>query len=970
MRIKAFCIGILLSMTLSIAVYGALPSKPDFAFPKTVNKNAEKQLKAAMKRNDGPATVRALLDLGLARTEIDPDQFESTMRYFSEVAAEVKDPATRAMIQLARASAENNGTLLQATVSEYADILRKTKTFPWRNVVIANETFFPTLYDFAVATTSDTHSAMVDEAIAYDSVRPLPLVYLLLRRENDFKQRLKLYHKFKDTDAAIYTLLGLTERAWDLDERKQVYPLLVENRELSSEIKGAIDYIVRPNINIDANNVVALNSPLEVKINATCLNRAKLRVAMKNPRQTVVKVIDLNFKGQGVFQADTTVVLQFNEFGIYELTPEFDGMTTRFPGRLTVHVTDFLLSRPVFGNKRLPATALNAINGKVLDDVTIRTEGNRINGRRGKDIYSPSLHFYANNGDPAKHPERLHANVLTDRAIYHPGDTLRFAATLMSVNGTARALASGRNASVILRNANYQPVDTLNLISDDFGRITGEFKLPADGLTGHFTLGIDNYGYASVMVSDYKAPTFIPELKATRIDSVTVELTGSAIGLNGFPLADASVALEIDKLPIWVWYRTFPQFRSAETIATDTVMADASGRFSARITIPAGMNLRAAAAVTSPTGETRTADAFIPFYRYHIEGQAASCIEAGKAPVFTVIDADGNRADVELQTELISTTDSTVTVPDKDWTNVPSGAYTLRVSAHEAADLTFETTVYRQSDAMPPVTSALFVPVTEVAPGSRLMVGTSFADSNILLTVWTPDSILQQRRLTPEQGNFFIDVTLPEGVDDATMTLLTLRNYRFTTHNIRISRPDALRNLKIEITSLRDHMVPGQSETWTLRVTDNLGTPARAAMMVDVYSKALDALQPFSWHFDTPGISGSYLHFNNAPSYSSGASNSSRIARIDNPADTYPRFNLYDRMWQSTGEKVFYSLTSTMPANAKFRVRGVRSMAKEAKMADSGASNGNIMYDEAAADTAVEDEMAETESTKKVCFKN
>ncbi|MDE6166054.1 MAG: hypothetical protein K2F58_03055, partial [Muribaculaceae bacterium] len=76
--------------------FGATPSKPDFAYPKTVSKNAEAQLKSALKKNNGPEIVRSLLDYGLAQTAINPDKLDATMKFYTSTAAKVKDPATKA----------------------------------------------------------------------------------------------------------------------------------------------------------------------------------------------------------------------------------------------------------------------------------------------------------------------------------------------------------------------------------------------------------------------------------------------------------------------------------------------------------------------------------------------------------------------------------------------------------------------------------------------------------------------------------------------------------------------------------------------------------------------------------------------------------------------------------------------------------------------------------------------------------
>lgn len=932
--------------------FGATPSKPDFAYPKTVSKNAEAQLKSALKKNNGPEIVRSLLDYGLAQTAINPDKLDATMKFYTSTAAKVKDPATKAMIQLARADAESNDSLAADAITRYDTALKATPTELWKSVVNADVRFFPTLYDFAVAGIAADNDSIRAAAMAYDADRPYPLVYLELLQADNFDEYKAICNKFAGKPAEIYPLFEMARSAGSLDERKEAYAMLKSRQNADPAVAKAIKYLTRPSLTVQANNIVGRGKPLTVKVRAVCLNSASLRVTMDKPTPKTIRTIDLKFDGSGVFEADTTLEISFENYGRYSVTPLFSASQGKNSNsdRLNITVTDFLISKPLFGSKKeFPAMALDVINGALQPDVSIRVNDHRISASRGADIYTPEIYYY--NGYTPGNDVSYNASILTDRAIYHPGDTLRFAATLMSTKGRARKLDSGHKVTVMLRNANYERIDSVNAVSDDFGRISGSFLLPTDGLTGRFTVLIEEGGSASVMVTDYKAPTFDVELKAVRIDSTTVELKGNATGYNGFPIADAKVALTVNKLPDWIWLRDFRNFRGSEVIATDTVTTDAAGNFTARISVPAGTNINATATASSPTGESHDAHCFIPFYRYHIEGAIGPFTEAGKVPHFSAIDSEGNRADVDLKLSLLSQSDSVRITPDEGWINVPSGKYTVSVEADNAAPCIFETEVYRPTDAMPPSTSALFVPVTKAVPGTRLLAGTSFADSHILLTTCSADSIIEQRWLTPSQGNFFIDITLPDGVDDAIMTLHTLRDYRFESCDIRISRPDAVRDLKVEISSMRDKVTPGDRETWTLRVTDNLGRPVEAALMLDVYSKALDALAPFNWGFRLPYVYSPRLSFNDGSSYRTYASINGSVAPVNNPAGTTCGFNLYGRRWPYVVEEIFSCVKQTSRSL----------MMKSAAMNDYGSADMMLAEPEAAIaeDSDIEESVAD-----------
>ncbi len=913
---KAFLGLLLLSASTG---FGALPAKPDFAFPKTVSSNAQSQLKAAEKSNDGPATVRALIDYSLAQIAINPDRSENMLTMMSEVEQRAKQPVTKAMIQLLRAKLGLSDSLAADAVNRYCAELRATETRLWEGVVEADSRFFPTLYDFAIGANPNLPDSIINAAITYNHNRPFPLIYLEQRRAHGFHELSELYKRFAAEPAGLYPMLGMAQAASNLDERKEAYALLSALPDPGDEVKRAISYLQRPDIHIEHNSIVGRGKELKIKVEVTCLNNAAIDVEMVKPTPKKLKSIALNFPGHGVWKADTTVTITLNEYGEYRLTPRFDSLKERHPSQGRVTVTDFLLSQQSFGKQQSPVLALDVINGAEQQGVSFTKIRNQVKGSRGADVYSPSI--YSGSYEPSQE-QRLFANILTDRAIYPPGDTVRFAATIMKARGTARSLASGQQAKITLRNANYEEIDSMRLTADDFGRINGAFTLPQEGLTGNFSLRIGDYGYFSFTVADYKAPTFEVELKAERIDSTTVELRGSAVGYNGFPIADARVALSIAKLPDWVWYRTFRSMKN-ETVATDTVNADANGQFSAILTVPDGTNLAATASAASPTGETHDADTFIPQYKYFIDGEIGSYTNALTPPAFKVRGAENKLVDRPLSVMLITPADTIY--PDPTWANVPSGAYNIIVTCDGARRAEFETQVYRPTDKMPPTESGLFIPVSAVKPGDSLLVGTSFADSHIRMVKWTSDAIIEEKWLTPEEGNFFVDISLPDTINDATLTFHTLRNYRFEERIVHISRPDVARRLNLKIKSIRDHITPGETERWTINVDNNLGQAQKAAVMLLVYSRALDALKPLSWHFSTPPVWGRNLNFADASSYADNTYNSV-TPRLDSPfAGVSAKFNLWGQHWpylyeNGYGERVM--LTSMKMAAGAIKIRG------------------------------------------------
>lgn len=59
---------------------------------------------------------------------------------------------------------------------------------------------------------------------------------------------------------------------------------------------------------------------------------------------------------------------------------------------------------------------------------------------------------------------------------------------------------------------------------------------------------------------------------------------------------------------------------------------------------------------------------------------------------------------------------------------------------------------------------------------------------------------------------------------------------------------------------MRNRITPGDTENWSVTVTDNTGRPTEAAMIFDMYAKDLDTLAPLSWRSQRPIGANRTLH--------------------------------------------------------------------------------------------------------------
>ncbi|WP_333820752.1 alpha-2-macroglobulin family protein [Ohtaekwangia sp.] len=193
--------------------------------------------------------------------------------------------------------------------------------------------------------------------------------------------------------------------------------------------------------------------------------------------------------------------------------------------------------------------------------------------------------------------------MFTDRSIYRPGQTVYFKGILIKTKGKKSTVVGGEHVEVLLEDVNGQEVGSQRLKTNAFGSFSGEFTLPASGLTGEYSLYADedyeseskfyddydfDYEELEISVEEYKRPTFEAAFKPVKetfqvYDTVTV--TGTAIAFNGAKVSGARVSYHVRRVvryPRWYyWYNHYADEREQE-IASGQSITDKNGEAAIR----------------------------------------------------------------------------------------------------------------------------------------------------------------------------------------------------------------------------------------------------------------------------------------------------------------------------------------------------------------------------------------------------
>ena len=541
-------------------------------------------------------------------------------------------------------------------------------------------------------------------------------------------------------------------------------------------------------------------------------------------------------------------------------------MVNRINGDYFLMVVDTDSSKPVEG---ATVTVRKDEDGKIIK--SLRTDANgyaMLNSLNDYGYYyfqaivgndhSRSLSTWLNNTstDDNRH---LKASVFTDRGVYRPGETVNFAVAAYISGVRFLETAKKKSLTVELRNTADETIASKALQTDEFGRVSGSFTLPTDGLTGTFLLvvvsGNKQVWWKGIEVSEYKAPTFFIEIdreKSELSDLRHVLIKGKAMTFSQMPLAETDVKVALSESFSWWWDDM--DFSDYET----TVATDSNGEFSIRVpaecfsAAKGEIFVNAKVSATDSRGETQTASAILKM------GKLASL------PMLDNITANADKP-VALSQDLknfdnltYEITDSASNVvkkgalsPDNitiDANNIASGEYTVTVSIPDGSGSTsFRLRLYRFSDAMPAFDTPMLVDKDadiKCAADGSFSLNWGNSRPHWFFYVIACDGNVTDYGWHHAEAGMHKFTGKAEFAPRGSSCLCLYWTDKHETKSAFITLTPATPQDSIEIVAetFRDNITPGGKETWKLRIKNNNGKTFRSAVIANMYDAALNSI--------------------------------------------------------------------------------------------------------------------------------
>lgn len=660
-------------------------------------------------------------------------------------------------------------------------------------------------------------------------------------------------------------------------------------------------------------------------------------------------------------------------------------------------VRDRMSGKPVKGAKIVIYDRKYPLSYQITDSVftdhqgraTTRQQGDCFQVMNKENKQGDLFNLYNYNSEIPELSSQL--ELITDRKIYRPGQTVYFKGISWDSSPDSLYLNTDKKYNVIFRDANYKEITNKDFVTNDFGSFSGEFTIPAQSLNGNFTLWAGN-GQTNITVADYKRPefeiTFAPSDPNYSIGD-TIRIKGHINSFSGVNLSDNTLRYQIKG------YTPYFMSTNGNVIEQGISQTDGQGNFEFKFKAKAPAThpwirgryfYKITVSATDPKGETQEASTEIAVSpkEHVLTIQTPDIINKEKINhiYFILNDAEQNKiprtvkytiaelnasGKISQGTELSDTLVGKIVntgelrLLQKDsiqpvFKNYPSGAYLLTAicEGQESKTIFY---LYAPGDKYPPISTYnwLVKEKTDCKPGENAQVifGTSVKDAHILIETYSVDRLIKQEQKVISNKNILFEIPYKEIEGNQIWLVISyIKDDNYVQNVIEIKKVKENRKLTLQTKVFRDKLVPGQKEEWEFRVMNAKGEGVLAEILAVMYDASLDKIQANSWQF-TPGylpvyfrggwenpytpIGTYHLLYYNPPF--------SKQPNFKIPAFRFDQLNTYSLYPQISGfRNAILSEYGVMPSNSakgsistdqSIRIRGNSRYAKSADVAES-----------------------------------
>ena len=397
----------------------------------------------------------------------------------------------------------------------------------------------------------------------------------------------------------------------------------------------------------------------------------------------------------------------------------------------------------------------------------------------------------------------VHGNLFTDRGIYRPGQTIHASALLYAMLGDETHVVKEGCYLFILRTPDGKETVSDTLSPGGMGTLTFDFILPAACKLGTCHLSLKDarqrrsytvVASQSVQVEEYKRPTYSV---AFQKDTTTYTAKDSITALlkaetfAGITVAEAKVSYTLEVAKQRFFYWGNSRWQTVESKDTQT------------------------------NGQGQASIAFRPSVYGLVKEYMENAYEGEKLLVRIKANVTDNAGESH------------------------------QTSIHYVIPLKPK----KKAEAEKP--DPLKLSRKEAYPGESIDIDYTPEDKEAYVFYYmvAGEKVIDQAQQLVGETLHKRIVCQKEWGDGATVTVFYVKNGRVHREQKTITVPKPDKKLNLTWHTFRDHLTPGQQETWTLTVKDKQEKGVDGAeVLASMYDASLDELSSFGWRFSIPFV--------------------------------------------------------------------------------------------------------------------
>jgi uncharacterized protein YfaS (alpha-2-macroglobulin family) len=512
---------------------------------------------------------------------------------------------------------------------------------------------------------------------------------------------------------------------------------------------------------------------------------------------------------------------------------------------------------------------------------------------------------------PQPQQDRKEIALFTDRAIYRPGQKVFFKGILLkrNVNGIPALDNQGDEVEIVFKDVNYQDVIKKTFFANEFGSISGELNIPVSGLTGRFTIEARNkkglYGSQTITVEEYRRPKFevkIDQPKASFKLGDMIAVQGKAVSFSSASVTDAQVVYKVyrSELRRWWWYYRGMPSDERILINQGMVTTDDLGGFEVQWEAFGDERknyvFTVEADVTDLSGETQTGTVSLNVGKRDVqvvlEGEKIIYHQSEATLPISVTNLSGEKVEREVRVNLTRLQDpgrvieikqesyypryNTVTPLDRIklweqekvirvWTisagdekaikvgDLEPGAYRIKIKVGDVEEEEYILILDLEKGDVPFADDLFYnIGQNSYSPGEEVVVqlGSPHSDLYVYHQESRWEGIEDKTWIKVDRKSTLKTVVKADDYGGFYITLTYFYNNRFKSEKIKVEVPWSHKKLKIDFLTMRNTLLPGQEETWSLKISGEDRDKVTAEVLASMYDMSLDQFVPQNWNND------------------------------------------------------------------------------------------------------------------------